>query len=205
MDKYCQAISNGCQFSGHKKWHIPCTVFSQALAGKLAHAAAILLDDKWLPFSSSDIQQIFLSSGNEVTPKPSVFRKIYRSLILIFPRWLYIQQSLSSSFHSLSSRKDFTHLSGLNIVDNTKIKILPELLPKCIPKKTCSLPPAAVIAVLKLKPITGTKTVKGRYHKQSVKGQSDLSQATNFMQQWGESIVHKKGRRNIAVIETFLR
>lgn len=30
------------------------------------------------------------------------------------------------------------------------------------------------------KPITGTKNMQGRYRKQSLKGQSDLSQATNF-------------------------
>lgn len=42
MDASCQAP---------KTWHIPCTVFSQALAGKLARAPAIILDDNWLPFS----------------------------------------------------------------------------------------------------------------------------------------------------------
>lgn len=47
--------------------------------------------------------------------------------------------------------------------------------------------------------------MQGRYHKQSVKDQSDLSQATNFTQQWRKSIAHKREEVKKEVIETFLR
>lgn len=37
-----------------------------------------------------------------------------------------------------------------------------------------------------------------RDHKQSVKDQSDLSQATNFMQQWGNALHIKEREKNVA-------
>lgn len=57
----------------------------------------------------------------------------------------------------------------------------------------CFLHQAVVMAILKAKKtITGTKNLQGRCRKQSLKDQGDLSQATNFMQQWRRSTAHKR-------------
>ena len=52
--------------------------------------------------------------------------------------------------------------------------------------------------------LQGTKNMQGRHHKQSLKDQSDLSQATNFMQAAkGKGLHIKERKRNGFVIETF--
>lgn len=57
-DARCQAVSSELQLSGHRRRHIPSSVFSQALASKRAHAAANQQHSSWLSLSSLDVIQI---------------------------------------------------------------------------------------------------------------------------------------------------